>query len=377
MKAASLTVALVVGSCCTLLACGEHRTSTFTWSLPPGFPVPAVPADNPMTNEKVQLGRRLFYDGRLSGNETQSCASCHKQELAFSDGMPAATGSTGQMTPRGSMALVNVAYNGTQTWANPALLLLEQQIPIPIFGERPVELGATGNEPQILARYMADVSYPRQFAQAFPDDPAPVSFANITKALAAFLRTLISGNSAFDRYTYQNDKTAMSASALRGLELFFTERLECFHCHGGFNFSSSTTQADAAFTERAFHNNGLYNIGGAGSYPPGNRGVFEITGVREDMGKFRAPTLRNIALTAPYMHDGSLATLDDVLDFYAAGGRVIESGPLAGDGRANPFKSRFVPGFVLTTEERADLMAFLQSLTDTSFVQNPSFAKPL
>lgn len=367
---------LVAALGCALLACGDKQAATFKWSLPSGFPQPAVPADNPMTEVKVQLGRRLFYDARLSANETQSCASCHKQELAFSDGLPVSAGSTGQMTPRGSMALVNVAYNGTQTWANPALLLLEQQIPIPIFGERPVELGASGSEPQILGRYAADPLYPMQFAQAFPEEAAPISFANVTKALAAFLRTVISGHSPFDRYTYQNEKGAMSASALRGLELFFTERLECFHCHGGFNFSSSTTQADAAFGERAFHNNGLYNIGGTGSYPPGNRGVFEITGAREDMGKFRAPTLRNIALTAPYMHDGSLATLDDVIDFYAAGGRVIESGPFAGDGRANPFKSRFVPGFVLTAEEHADLRAFLHSLTDTSFIQNPAFAKP-
>lgn len=369
-------LAFVFGLSCALIACGDKQRAPFTWALPVGFPMPAVPADNPMTNEKVQLGRRLFYDSKLSGNETQSCASCHKQELAFSDGMPVASGSTGQMTPRGSMALVNVAYNGTQTWANPALLLLEQQIPIPIFGERPIELGATGREPQILARYMADALYPQQFAKAFPDDTAPISMANVVKAIAAFLRTLISGNSPFDRYTYQNEKSAISASALRGLDLFFTERLECFHCHGGFNFSSSTTQAGAAASERAFHNNGLYNIGGTGSYPPGNRGVFEITGVREDMGKFRAPTLRNVALTAPYMHDGSLATLDDVIDFYSAGGHVIQSGPLAGDGRANPFKSRFVPGFVLTVQERADLLAFLNSLTDVSFIQNAAFAKP-
>lgn len=361
----------------TAEACNDNEKSDgYVWNVPAGFPLPTVPADNPMSDAKVLLGRRLFYDQRLSANQTQSCASCHKQELAFTDGMPQSKGSTGELTPRGSMALINVAYNGTQTWANPALVTLEQQIPIPIFGERPTELGATGRQTEILARYAADPSYPQQFAAAFSEDPLPLSFANITRAIAAFMRTLISGNSSFDRYTYQNDKSAMSPSALRGLDLFFTERLECFHCHGGFNFSSSTTHMNAAFNERAFHNNGLYNLGGGGAYPPGNRGLFEFTGVREDMGKFRAPTLRNIALTAPYMHDGTLATLDDVINFYSAGGRVIESGPLAGDGRANPFKSRFVPGFTLTPDERADLMAFLNSLTDLSFIQNPAFAKP-
>lgn len=374
MKSAG--VYAVAAFACALLACSGKEAGSFDWSLPPGFPMPVVPADNPMTQEKVQLGRRLFYDAKLSANETQSCASCHKQELAFTDGLAVSSGSTGEKTPRGSMALVNVAYNGTQTWANPALALLEQQIPIPIFGERPIELGATGSEAQVLGRYEADAIYRLEFAQAFPDDPQPVSFANVTKALASFLRTLISGNAPFDRFAFQKDKSAMSVSALRGQNLFFSEELECFHCHGGFNFSSSTTFVGAAFVEQAFHNNGLYNLGGTGSYPPGNRGVFDVTGVREDMGKFRAPTLRNVALTAPYMHDGSLATLEDVIDFYAAGGRVIESGPLAGDGRANPFKSRFVSGFELTPAERADLLAFLHSLTDPSFIQNPAFAMP-
>lgn len=377
MKRAVLVGALLVAA---LSGCGggtePSAPAGYVWNLPAGFPEPAVPLDNPMSEAKVALGRRLFYDEKLSGNQTQSCASCHQQELAFTEAKPVSTGSTGEITPRGSMALVNVAYNGTQTWANPAALLLEQQIPIPIFGERPVELGATGHETEILARYAADPLYPPQFAAAFPAEPAPISFANITRAIASFLRTLVSGNAPFDRYTFQNEKTAMSASALRGLDLFFTERLECFHCHGGFNFSSSTTSANAAFAERAFHNNGLYNIGGGGAYPPGNRGLFEFTGVREDMGKFRPPTLRNIALTAPYMHDGSLATLDEVIDSYAAGGHVTPTGPFAGDGRKNPFKSRFVPGFTLTPDERVDLLAFLNSLTDVSFVQNPAFAKP-
>lgn len=376
MNARALGAALLAAG--LSVGCGGEPLApqAYAWNLPPGFPTPRVPADNPMSAAKVELGRHLFYDTQISGNGTQSCASCHEQALAFSDGRPVSVGSTGESTPRGSMALVNVAYNGTHTWANPALTTLEQQIPIPLFGEAPVELGVSGNEAAVLARLTQDARYPALFAAAFPDEPAALTLANGVKALASFTRTLISGQSPFDRYTYQNDKTALSASALRGLELFFTERLECFHCHGGFNFSSSVTHDAAVFAERAFHNTGLFNIGGNGGFPPGNRGLFEFTGVREDMGKFRAPTLRNIALTAPYMHDGSLPTLDAVIDFYSAGGRVITEGPLAGDGRANPFKSRFVPGFTLTPEERADLLAFLNSLTDLAFVQNPALANP-
>lgn len=359
-------------------ACGsdEAASDAYAWNLPAGFPVPKVPEDNPMTAEKVTLGRQLFYDVRLSGNATQSCGSCHVQALAFSDGRAVAVGSTGEITPRGSMALVNVAYNATQTWANPALVTLEQQIAIPLFGVRPVEMGASGKEDEILARLQSDGALAKSFAAAFPNEPAPINFLNVTRALASFLRTMISGASPFDRYTYGGDKTAMSEAALRGMNLFFSERFECFHCHGGFNFSSSVSHESSVFQEQAFHNTGLYNVGGGGAYPPGNRGVFEVTGVREDMGKFRAPSLRNIALSAPYMHDGSFATLEDVIDFYGAGGRVISEGPLAGDGRKNPFKSRFVPGFTFTLEEKADVIAFLHSLTDEAFTKNPAFAPP-
>lgn len=368
-----LVAALVIMAACG--GGGGEAPTAFEWKLPPGFPEPRVPADNPMSTAKVELGRQLFYDARLSGNGSQACVSCHQPSLAFSDGRPVSVGSTGQSTPRGSMPLVNVAYNATQTWANPTLLTLEQQIAIPLFGERPVEMGATGNEPEILSRLAADPRYPDLFAAAFPEDEAPLGFPNVIRALASFLRTLISGNSAFDRFTYAGDRAALSESALRGMDLFFSERFECFHCHGGFNFSASVAHGSTAFAEQAFHNTGLYDLGG-GAYPPGNRGVFEVTGVREDMGRFRPPTLRNVALTAPYMHDGSIGTLEEVIDFYAAGGRLIETGPLAGDGRRNPFKSRFVPGFSFTPQENADLLAFLNSLTDPSFVQNPAFGPP-
>ncbi|HEX4975818.1 MAG TPA: di-heme enzyme, partial [Pseudomonadales bacterium] len=158
--------------------------------------------------------------------------------------------------------------------------------------------------------------------------------------------------------------------------LFFSERTECFHCHGGYNFSDSTVDRSLFFVERPFHNTGLYNVDGQGAYPADNQGLIAATLDPSDMGKFRAPTLRNIALTAPYMHDGSIQTLEEVIDSYGAGGRNITSGPHAGDGRANPFKDSFVKGFSLNPQEKADLIAFLNSLTDTEFTTTPRFSNP-
>jgi cytochrome c peroxidase len=160
------------------------------------------------------------------------------------------------------------------------------------------------------------------------------------------------------------------------MDLFFSERLECFHCHGGFNFSDAVDHARLPEPERAFHNTGLYNVDGNGAYPPGDRGLLALTGNPADMGRFKAPTLRNIAVTAPYMHDGSIATLEEVIDHYAEGGRTIASGPDAGVGSASPLKDPFVSGFVLSDRERADLVAFLESLTDESFLTDPRFSDP-
>ena len=194
--------------------------------------------------------------------------------------------------------------------------------------------------------------------------------------MAAFIRTMISGDSPFDRWAYQDDRAALSESAVRGMDLFFSENLECHHCHGGFNFALSSTHEGQAFDQMAFHNNGLYNVDGEGAYPLKDRGLYDFTGVPADMGRFRAPSLRNVELTAPYMHDGSIATLEEVVDMYAAGGRVIEAGEFAGDGRASPHKSTFVNGFELTPQEREDLLAFLRSLTDDAFVEDPRFSSP-
>jgi cytochrome c peroxidase len=356
---------------------GRVRVSdgAYTWNLPPGFPPPRVPENNPMTQEKVDLGRYLFYDPALSGNGTQSCSTCHLQHLAFTDGLARSIGSTGEVHPRNAMTLTNAAYNASQTWANPSLTTLERQIPIPMFGEHPVELGITGNEAVVLGRLRQDERYRTMFAAAFPDQDDPITLSNAMLSLASFTRTLISGDSPYDRYL-RGDASALSESAMRGMEIFFSEDLECHHCHTGFNFTLSTVNANSTFDERPFFNTGLYNIGGTGAYPPDNTGVHEITNLAADMGRFRPPTLRNIALTAPYMHDGSIATLEEVIRFYADGGRVITEGEYAGDGRRNPFKSGLVPGFTITEQQLDDLIAFLESLTDQAFITDPRLSDP-
>jgi cytochrome c peroxidase len=323
---------------------------------------------------KVELGRHLFHDRRLSGNGSMACASCHEQGRAFAEGRAQSIGSTGEAHPRNAMSLTNVAYNTTQTWANPLLTALEDQALVPMFGTDPVELGLADMEDALIARLEADPDYPDRFARAFGD--RTITIDRITKAIAAFERALISVDSAYDRFFYRGDVAALSEAALRGMDLFFSERLECFHCHGGFNFNASSVHATSGFTEAPFFNNGLYNLDGAGAYPEGNRGLYDITFKPGDMGRFKPPTLRNIAQTAPYMHDGSLPTLEAVIDHYAAGGRLIAEGPLAGDGRSNPHKSPFVRGFELSPEERADLLAFLHALTDDAFLADPRFSDP-
>lgn len=356
----------------------QPQPRPFTWALPGGFPRPRVPDDNPISWEKIELGRFLFYDTRLSGNQTQACAGCHRQELAFTDGLEVGVGSTGELHPRNSMSLTNVAYGSTQGWANPLLMTLEQQTLIPMFGEEPVELGLAGLEDVLLERLSADARYRRMFREAFPAAAEPIAVGTVVKALASFDRSLISGNSPLDRYALGLDDNAISPSAIRGIDLFFGEKFECFHCHGGFNRTDNVMHANSPFIEAPFHNDQLYNIDGNGAYPPNNTGIFEITNHPDDMGAFKAPTLRNIELTAPYMHDGSIATLEEVLDHYAAGGRKIEDGPFAGDGSAVPerLKSGFIRGFAMSKREEEDMLAFLRTMTDLEFVTNPRFSDP-
>jgi cytochrome c peroxidase len=362
--------AVIVGALLWVLHERDHD-----WRLPEHLPHPSVPADNPMSAAKIALGRRLFYDARLSVNDTTSCASCHLQALAFTDGRPRAVGATGDLHPRGSMSLVNVAYVSRLTWANPLLEHLEDQALTPMFGDNPVEMGMGGREERLVELLRSDPSYKVALPDVFPDDADPFSVLNAVRAIAAFVRSIVSFNSPYDHFL-AGDATALTPAAERGMQLFFSERLECFHCHGGFNFTDSTTHENTRVDSVGFHNTGLYNIDANGAYPAENTGLYDMTGQRRDMGRFRAPTLRNIALTGPYMHDGSIATLEEVIAHYQRGGRLIGDGPYAGDGRLNPFKSEFVRGFELSADERADLLSFLHALTDTSVVQDPVLSNP-
>ncbi|MCW5962399.1 MAG: di-heme enzyme [Bryobacterales bacterium] len=354
----------------------RSRLGDYQWNLPPGFPLPNVPTPNPMTAAKVELGRHLFYDRRLSANRTQSCASCHLQELAFTDGRARSVGSTGEAHPRSAMSLANVAYSPVLTWANPLLRSLESQMAVPLFGEHPVEMGMAGMEAELLERLRTESRYGPLFTKAYPASPQPFSIEHVIQAIASFQRTILSGDSAYDRYRRGDDPNAVSAAAIRGEKLFFSEELECFHCHGGFAFSGTVDYYEKGFAEVEFHNTGLYHLTGELSYPQPNLGLYEFTRNPDDVGKFKAPTLRNIAVTAPYMHDGSVATLEDAVDHYAAGGRTIATGPHAGDGSRNPNRSEFVKGFTLSVEQKADLIEFLKSLTDETLLTDPALSDP-
>jgi cytochrome c peroxidase len=289
-------------------ACAVDTTpptaAAYEWSLPAGFPIPDVPADNPMTTEKVELGRRLFFDTRLSADGTQSCASCHDPSRAFTDGRPVPIGVTGEPGRHNAMTLINVAYNSAQTWTAD-VADLEDQALRPMLGTDPIELGLSGHEAEVLARFSTE--------ELNGDE---VSLLTITRALASYERTLISGDTPFDRFV-RGDKRAMTDAAQRGFALF--ESLGCAQCHTGFTLSS-------VFGEPRTFNTGVGN------------------------GKFKAPTLRNITKTAPYFHDGSATTLDEVIDHYATA--------------SGPDLSPLIKPFSLTTSERADLLAYLASLTD-------------
>ena len=347
----------------------------YVWQLPSRFPRPSVPADNPMSEAKVALGRHLFYDTRLSANGTQSCATCHEQARAFTDGRARSVGSMGEVHPRGSMSLVNVAYAAVLTWANPTITKLEDQALVPMYGEHPIELGLVSTDVWIEA-LTREAVYRELFGAAFDPGVGAFSRINAVKAIASFERSIVSARSPYDRYHFERDDNAISPAARRGEVLFHSRPLSCFTCHGGANFSSAMPGDHRDRMDVEFHNTGLYNLPGLLSYPAPSTGIYETTGKREDVGKFKPPTLRNIAVTAPYMHDGSVTTLEEALDHYAAGGRTITHGPNRGIGRDNPNKTGTIRGFSLTVEQRADLIAFLESLTDQELLRDPRFGNP-
>ena len=379
----------MIGTVATALAAtalaAQGPAVDFRWELPPGVSPPRLPLEAPMTPERVELGRHLFYDTRLSGNGTQSCATCHIQALAFTDGRAQALGSTGERHPRSAMSLVNVAYRDALTWANPTLRSLEEQALVPMFGTDPVELGLAGHEPRVYAALAASPVYRRLFEAAFPpppgDDPgdeieALVTTGNVALALAAFQRSIVSFRSPYDRYRFHGDEAALTPAARRGMAIFFSRRGRCGGCHlghtvstdlglnldGGSKASTSPVSDPPVFL---FHNTGLYNLPGPMPYPADNPGKYAHTGKLEDAGRFRIPSLRNVAVTAPYMHDGSIAALGEVLDHYVAGGRA-----------PNPRQSESIQPLRLRDDERRDLIAFLLSLTDEALLRDPRWSDP-
>ena len=333
----------------------------YEWRLPPGFPRPAVPADNPMSSVKVELGRRLFHETGLSSTGGYACASCHRPELAFTDGRARALGATGEPVKHAAMSLANVAYSPALTWNDARVRSLESQMRQPLFNDHPLEMGLQSGGLTAIAALSAEAAYRGLFAAAFPGDSAPISMDHIIKAIAAFERSLISGRSPFDRYVFDDERTALTVVQKRGMALFFSARVGCAQCHSGFNFSGPVVYEGHDRESALFANTGLYDVDGRGGYPAGDRGLTDVTHRAADMGKFRVPTLRNVALTGPYMHDGSLANLEQVIDHYARGAR------------RNPRQDPRLQPLFLTPEERADLIAFLESLTDREFIDDPRF----
>jgi cytochrome c peroxidase len=235
-----------------------------------------------------------------------------------------------------------------------------------MFGTHPAELGMAGRENELFERLRNEPRYRKLFADAFPETPNEISLRTITRALAAFQRGIVSFESPYDRYKWGREPDAISDTAKRGEDLFFGERLECYHCHGGFTFTDNVKHARLPFAEIGFHNTALYDIGGTGAYPHDNPGIIEHTADPDDAGRFRTPSLRNVEVTGPYMHDGSIATLEEAIDHYARGGRAPK----------NPLKSGFLVGFELDPEEKGALLAFLRSLTDRNFLADPRFSDP-
>ncbi|MFT5510525.1 MAG: cytochrome c peroxidase [Hyphomicrobiaceae bacterium] len=341
------------------------QAEPYVWQLPQGMQPPAVPADNPMSTAKISLGRRLFFDIRLSGPGYMACATCHKPELAFTDGRKVAIGVTGQLHTRNTPTLANVAYLARFGWAQPKSEPLEVQLRRPMFGERPIEMGTLGHEVPVLRHIRSNSVYVSLFQSAFPRRREPkdvISFETVGRAIAAFQRTIVSANSAYDKFV-AGDRPALSAAAQRGLRLFRSDRMQCATCHKPPFFT------DAVGTPH-FHNTGLYNVDGAGGLPGPDQGLANETHKKVDIGRFRTPTLRNISVTAPYMHDGSMKTLGDVVDHYASGGRAAQKG------QPSPLRSTRVQGFEITSAEQGDLIAFLNSLTDKTFLSAPRYQTP-
>jgi cytochrome c peroxidase len=321
------------------------QTTPYKLVIPSGFPQMLIPADNQLTVEGVELGRRLFYDPVLSGNRSQSCSSCHRQEAAFSDpGAQFSTGINGSKGHRNAQALINTGFQSRFFWDGRAFDL-EKQILETV--PNPIEMHLSWKEAAV--RLNADPLYRMLFKKAF--GKAEVDSNQVAKAIAQFLRTLISSNTRFDKRA--RNEINLSPQELNGYVIFNTEKGDCFHCH--------PADGGRLFTDNRFHNNGLDSVFS-------DQGLAAVTGNAADQGKFLTPTLRNITLTAPYMHDGRFKTLEEVIEHYNSGGKPSTT--------IDPLMKNVGKGLNLTQKEKADLLAFLRALTDSSFVTEKKFSSP-
>ena len=329
----------------------------FDLAIPEGFPPMEIPEDNPLTVEGVQLGRFLFYDPILSKDSSMSCSSCHLPQGSFTDNLALSAGVDGLTGDRSAMSLLNVGFYTNGLFWDGRSHSLEHQALQPV--ENPVELNVMWET--VEARLRKHPDYPAMFRKAFGiEDSEEITRVLAGNAIAQFQRTLISsGTSKFDR-KFLNKEIGIdfSEEEFRGFDLFFDNPDsplpdgQCFHCHNA-----------PLFTIDEYFNNGLQEAATLDDFPDLGRGA--ITGQKIDNGKMRAPTLRNIMLTAPYMHDGRFQTIEEVLDFYNEGLHYADN-----------LDENLVIPLGLTPQMKADIIAFLHTLTDTAFVNNPQFSNP-
>lgn len=320
-----------------LVACGDVAVEPSLDSImeiPEGFPLPEYPTDNEMTMNRWLLGKRLFYDPVMSRDMTLACSSCHVPELGFTDAKTVSEGVEHRSGTRNAPTLANVAYHPYLTREG-GVKTLEMQVLVPIQEHAEFDF----NILLIAERLNADSTYVKASWDAYDRAPDPYV---ITRAISCFERSLISGNSRYDKFINGNAH-AFTEEEMKGKNLFFSERLACAECHNGFNF-----------TNYSFENNGLYT-----DY--NDEGRFRLTGDSAEIALFKVPTLRNIAVSAPYMHDGSLSSLEEVIEHYNSGGKN------------HRHQSHFVKPLHLSQQEQEDLIAFLHTLTDHDFLTNPNF----
>tara|TARA_B100001778_G_scaffold223159_1_gene185040 strand:+ start:807 stop:1853 length:1047 start_codon:yes stop_codon:yes gene_type:complete len=305
-----------------------------------GFPQMPIPNDNETTEEGIALGRKLFYDPILSGDETQSCASCHQQSRAFSDNKRFSVGIHGISGKLNASAIINPGWQSSVFW-NGRANSLEDQALEPV--ENPIEMHLSWDDAVI--RLKGHYDYPSEFEIAF--GTKTITKELVTKALAQFERSLISNQSKFDKFL--KGEIELTPLELAGYNLFLSEKAECFHCHGR-----------PLFTDDEVHNNGLDN------HP--DKGHFLVTSYIHDKGKFRTPTLRNVEFTAPYMHDGRFQTLEEVINFYSDSIRTSAT--------VDPLMPNDNGGFHWTELEKLQLISFLKTLSDTAYLNNTNFSNP-